>query len=306
MKKIFIVGCIRSGTTMFQQALNRHSQIVITGESEFFSMALGYLRHSGWAQRQHLMHLNRDFEIEMPLPPRRIRRPEEARAVYEEMGRRCVARLGREPVYFGDKTPQHLPHLGRIMAVYPDAKVILVYRDGRDVALSVSRVPWGPADVYAGFALWLKAYRWHEWALRQQALDLLCVRYEDLASSPGKELRRVTEFLGLEYEPWMAEGEGNREGVLRRSYGYKGRALEKISAVRIGQWRQQLSPRQIHAMERWGGRALRSLGYELTTDGEGGCPPSVFVRASWKTFTWRTWQAWRLAQRLVRGGVPWP
>jgi hypothetical protein len=137
-------------------------------------------------------------------------------------------------------------------------------------------------------------------------MDLLCVRYEDLVGNPEKELHRITDFLGLEYEPWMAEGEGNREGVLERSYGWKGRAFDRITSARVGQWRQQLTSRQIHDFERWGGRALRALGYELTTAGRDGCPPTAYLRASWKTLTWRSWQAWRLARRLVRGGESLP
>ena len=54
---------------------------------------------------------------------------------FEEMAGACLERLGRaDVVCFGEKTPEHTGHLGRIRAVFPEAKVLFVYRDGRDVA----------------------------------------------------------------------------------------------------------------------------------------------------------------------------
>jgi hypothetical protein len=109
MKKLFIVGCPRSGTTMLQQALNRHSQIVIPPETKFFFNFYGQSRS---CQRAHLKRLNADLEIEVPCPPRRVYEPESARTFYDEMAEMYLARLGRADVaYFGDKTPEHTGQL---------------------------------------------------------------------------------------------------------------------------------------------------------------------------------------------------
>jgi hypothetical protein len=40
MEKFFIVGCPRSGTTMVQQALNRHSRVAIPPETKYFFHSL--------------------------------------------------------------------------------------------------------------------------------------------------------------------------------------------------------------------------------------------------------------------------
>ncbi len=42
MNKFFIVGCPRSGTTMVQQALNRHPQVVIPPETKYFFSFYGH------------------------------------------------------------------------------------------------------------------------------------------------------------------------------------------------------------------------------------------------------------------------
>src|SRR5262249_6067540 len=159
---------------MVQQALNRHSQIVIPPETAYFNLFLGPLGYARWTQRRFLKHLVADLEIDLPVPERRVHTPEDARALYQQMASLYPARLGREHVaYLGDKTPQHLLVLPQVLKVFPQAKILVIYRDGRDVALSLSKFPRAPADPYAGFALWLRYVRRQQWALKQSSLDLL-------------------------------------------------------------------------------------------------------------------------------------
>src|SRR6266852_1380392 len=153
MEKFFIVGCPRSGTTMVQQALNRHSQIVIPPETKFFFSFCG---HSRERQLRHLKRLNEDLNISMPAPATRVRSVADGRAFYEAMERQYVARLQKtDAVYFGEKTPEHTSHLPRIREMFPQAKILVLYRDGRDVALSLTRVPCMSPDPYVNFIVWL-------------------------------------------------------------------------------------------------------------------------------------------------------
>src|SRR5262245_22753054 len=176
MKKFFILGCPRSGTTMLQQALNRHSRIVIPPETRYFSSFLG---HSRRHQLRHLERLNRDLEIRLPAPPRRIRTNEEARAFFELMASQYLERLGRlDASCFGEKSPAHTGQLWRIKQVFPDAKILFLYRDGRDVSLSLTKVPWMHKDLYVNFLIWLYYSRILRQAQRDPGLDLLVVKYE--------------------------------------------------------------------------------------------------------------------------------
>jgi hypothetical protein len=72
MDKLFIVGCPRSGTTMLQQALNRHSQVVIPPETKFFFSFFGHPRR---CQLRHIDRLNADLGINLPKPDRAVRWP---------------------------------------------------------------------------------------------------------------------------------------------------------------------------------------------------------------------------------------
>ena len=153
MKKLFIVGCPRSGTTLVQLALNRHSQIVIPPETKYFFSFLG---HSKQCQHEHLKRLERDLQIRIPKPETRVRSGPEARAFFEHVARLYVEHLGKKNVvYFGDKSPEHTGQLSDIRRHFPDAKILIVYRDGRDVACSLTKVPWMSPDLYVNFVVWL-------------------------------------------------------------------------------------------------------------------------------------------------------
>jgi hypothetical protein len=301
MKKLFVVGCPRSGTTMVQQALNRHSRITIPSETAYFSMFLGPMGHTWRTQRLFLRRINADLGIDVAMPLGRVRGVEAARAFFEQIASAYLAKIDkRDLAYFGDKTPQHLLSLPKIVEHYPDARIIVVYRDGRDVALSLSKVPWGPRDIYASFRLWLRYVKAQEQAQRRKDLSLLCVRYEEVAVEPERELRRVTDFLELPYEPQLAEGAGNRDGVASREFDWKGRALEKITRARVGNWQSELTANQVRDLERWGGAALRSLGYRVDTPESAFLAVGVPLYAAWRTFRWKLRRLFGVTRSLAR------
>jgi hypothetical protein len=282
MNKFFILGCPRSGTTMLQQALNRHSRIVIPPETRIFSSFLG---HSRRHQLQHVERLNRDLHIHLPVPPRRIHTKEDVRGFFERMASLYLERLGRTDLsHFGEKSPAQTGRLWRIKQVFPEAKILFVYRDGRDVALSLTKVPWMHKDINVNFTIWL----YYFWILRQAqrdlGRDLLCVKYEDLATNPVVELGKILDFLGLDYEAAVAKGYGNSEGIARSELIWKGRALEPITTDRIGIWRRELSEKEVAALEQLGRSALESLGYPLTTNGRARLFPGFYARLSWNFF----------------------
>lgn len=261
MKKLFIVGCPRSGTTLLQQALNRHPAIVIPPETKLFNYFFGRSRRR---QRVHLQRLNEDLGINLPVPAYKIRTVEEARNFYEQIAAAYLDRLGRTRVaYFGDKTPEQTGHLRQIHKLFPDAKYIFMYRDGRDVALSLTRVPWIKCDVYVGFLIWLHFWRILKQTKADGLLDMYYLRYEDLVCDPETELRHVLTFLGLPHEREVWASYGNKEGILTREYAWKAGALEQITDRYVGRWKSELSAQELRRLDYLGRNALPDLGYEI-------------------------------------------
>jgi hypothetical protein len=67
---------------------------------------------------------------------------------------------------------------------------------------------------------------------------------------------------------------------------WKGRALGRISRDRVGLWRHDLSCLHVQRLERYGGRALKDLGYELATDGSTGLPWWFYPRLAARSLAW--------------------
>jgi hypothetical protein len=305
VKKFFIIGCPRSGTTMVQQALNRHSQVVIPPETKYFFSFLGRSRRQ---QLRHLERLDTDLGIRLPRPAGRVSGLEDARTLYEEMAQQYAEQVGKsEATCFGDKTPEHTGQVPTIRATFPGARIIVLYRDGRDVALSLTKVPWMSPDLCVDFLVWLYYYRVISALKASGDPNLYFARYEDIVADPHRELGGMLRFLGLADEPAVADGWGNREGIPEREYGWKGQALEKITTARIGLFRRELSVAQVGLLERLGGHALASLGYELVTDGMQPLPAGFLLSLMWNLSKLACRLPWRpLVNELLARGWPAP
>jgi hypothetical protein len=291
MIKFFIVGCPRSGTTMVQQALNRHPSVAIPAETKLFFSFFG---HSHKVQLRHLARLNADLDIQLPPPAAHIATVEEGRDFYERMAQAYVRRVAKNDVTaFGEKTPEHTSRVPHIRRMFPDAKIIVLYRDGRDVAASLSHVPWMTSNPYANFVVWLY-YHWTIERLRtSDSAPLYFARYEDIVANPRGEFAAMLRFLNLPYHEAVAEGHGNREGIPAREYAWKERALHKISTDRTGMFRRELSDDQIAILERLGKQALSDLGYPLLTTGERPLPLFFFVKLAYNLSQFALRLPWR-------------
>jgi hypothetical protein len=268
---------------MLQQALNRHPAVVIPPETAYFT----FLEQPLSKQISHLKRIAHDLQIPLPTLTHRVWGRRQGRGFFEYIARRYLDRGGRLGVtHFGEKSPEHLRRHQTIQRLFPEAKLLLIYRDGRDVALSLSRVPWMPHDLAVGFALWLHYCRDHRRAQRAFGPNLFVIRYEDLVERPEEQLQDVCQFLELDYREEMAFGSGNQDGVPAWEHDWKAQAVKPISASRVGQWRTELTDEQVGILERWGGNTLRSLGYQLVTGSRRRIPLLFFPKLYWRAFWW--------------------
>lgn len=100
-----------------------------------------------------------------------------------------------------EKTPRHIRALPLIRRLAPQAKLILMARDGRDAAASIG---WRyNGDYSGGHDRWVSDNTLLVGALSDPLAYLL--RYEDLIDNPARELRGLVQFLGLRFEPAMME-----------------------------------------------------------------------------------------------------
>ncbi len=260
---IFIVGTGRSGTTLLRLMLCAHPRIYIAHEPSFYVFEAFYPRKA--PRRRFLAYYFRTpwfrwlgvdparvlAALPDPLPPERMGE------AYDAIMREKAAQYGR--VRYGEKTPSHASHLGRIFADFPGARVIHVIRDPRDVAQSLSRMPWASANPWTNARLC--AQQWREAArFRDRLLE---VRLEDLLASPEATMRRVLDYVG---EPWDAAVLDHAANVpdaddmpplpwLRQAARPLAPAARPLS----------LRPAEIRAIERVSRPVMTAVGYEPVT-----------------------------------------
>src|SRR6476659_3257240 len=197
---------------MLRLILDRSDDVAIPTESMFIAdMAAIRSRFGDLASDQQFERLSeavwrhpkvREWRLEGAPPPRAGRSGDAAyRAALEAPYLAYAAQHGKPG--WGDKTPYYIGHVDELRRVFPEARIVNLVRDGRDAALSLLRVPFGPANVWAAAHQWRSALRAVDRDAEWIGDDLLTVRYEDLVADPAGVVPGICRFLEIAYEPGM-------------------------------------------------------------------------------------------------------
>jgi hypothetical protein len=252
-----VVGVSRSGTTLLRLMLDAHPQLTIPPETHFVPRVVNVCErlvaegaptaeirahaleamttHPRWGDfgvsAQEVREL---MERHDPLTP-----GDAVRSFYEAY----AAKQGKPR--WGDKSPPYTWKSLRIQRALPEAHFVHIIRDGRDVALSLSEVSWGPGDVTLAAEKWVTELR----RARKRARGLahgtyMELRYEDLVARPRKVIDGVADYLGSPVSKVV---------------------LADVDDHGVGTWRDRLTRKQVTQVERIAGTELRRLGYQPST-----------------------------------------
>lgn len=174
---------------------------------------------------------------------------------------------------WADNTPEHILYLSTIKKEIPDAQVIHILRDGRDVALSLDRKGWISPFIWDRNRSLLVAGLYWEWMVhkgrqfgRTIGRDYLEVHYEELLAQPGQVLAKIGRFIDhdLDYERirQVAVGSVREPGTSFHEES------ESDTFSPVGRWQRALGREDLAALERLIGRTLRCLGYALAASSE--------------------------------------
>jgi hypothetical protein len=246
---IFIGGMFKSGTTLLRAMLGQHSAIASGLETYWFDW--------DWSQRDsaEMRHtLERlagffDMSAEAVIASARSAATPEAflSALMDELARK----EGKSR--WAEKTPGNIAHIDRIWKAWPDAQVVHIIRDPRDIFASlVEAKKWDSATEFAD--------RWAETIgrgerllaeLKPPARSYMAIRYEDLIVVPEATMRRVMAFLREPWEPQVAAFGGRSEDFEKvlEATGKASTTLERLkeplTGERVGIWPQVLSQAQL-------------------------------------------------------------
>lgn len=232
---VFLMGFPRSGTTLLEVILEGHPEVVSLEENE--SLIDGV---------RSFMQTPEDLGRLLEAPPATL---DGLRASYwkrvAESGMNVAGKL------FVDKHPLNTLKLPLIARLFPDAKILFATRDPRDVVLSCFRHRFRMSAPIFELLTPEGAARYYDAVMRLTlcltgvlSLDILNVRHEDVVTGFQREMRRVCDFLGLQWVAAMGDfalRTRNRPALTPST----AQLVRGLSTEGIGHWlryRPQLEP----------------------------------------------------------------
>lgn len=210
MKRVFLVGAPRSGTTILQSLLASHPEITSFPETKFF--------HYLWSDRlrPRLPDRLREFFH------REIHRPD----LYDEWVSETSLTSDRIKWFVGildklaveggnsiwlEKTPEHVYFVRDILDHLPDAKFIHIVRNPLDVIASMRKATSDPSTNAIWGGEWSLQFCIERWKSSVAATNFffpdnsqhLVIRYEDLLEDKVKILSQCCYFIDVAYDPEM-------------------------------------------------------------------------------------------------------
>lgn len=251
----FIVGCARSGTSILGEMIASHPQIHYLFEA-----------HDAWK----LAGSNDDDSDRLT-----------ADDVPQEMQQRIkrwFAQHRRDDTLLVEKNPRSVLRIPLIRSIFPEARLIHIVRDGRDVACSM--IPGCGCDHWSHLRPpgWRQIMQQHAGAIRcahawlrvmQIAMgDLadaphLQIRYEDLVADPQAAAQAVFDYLGMPVDAEVHAFCDQISNQTADSYHARHQSdwFRPDHDVRVGRWRQNLTNEDAQTINDLVAPMLQRLGY---------------------------------------------
>ncbi|MDX2692785.1 sulfotransferase [Streptomyces ipomoeae] len=214
---VFIMSPVRSGSTLLRMLMNAHSRLHSPHELHIRRLEVGY----GSKLSQKAMSA---LDLE---------RGDLEHLLWDRVMHRELVKSGKD--FIVEKTPSNAFVYERIRDCWPDARFVFLLRHPVSIAQS-----WHEGDpdkrTYDEAAADALRYMKAVERARKGLTGGHTVRYEDITADPEKEMRRLCEFLDIDFEPGMLD------------YGRK----DDAQVVKgLGDWRDKIKTGQVQA-----GRAL--------------------------------------------------
>jgi tetratricopeptide (TPR) repeat protein len=190
---ILIVGMPRSGTTLTEQILSSHPNVMPAGEVDFWQTISKHLPlrlHTSTQYPGCLSQLTQDNANEI--------------ATMYMSTLHKIAGSNNEPKYITDKMPHNFLNIGLIALLFPNVKFVHTKRDPIDTCLSIYFQNFTKFHSYAfdlnNLGFYYKQYErimnhWHQ-VLPDRIFD---INYSDIVSDPEYWTRELISHFNLEW-----------------------------------------------------------------------------------------------------------
>jgi len=216
---IFIVGMIRTGTTLLDQILSSHPLVRSAGEQPYWQIVSGRFN-------------------------RRLTEPGDNASDIQTLARDYLDIL-REATggafRITDKMPINFMHVGLMSAAFPNAKFIHLRRNPVDTCLSIyttflgrgTKFAYNQDNILGYYRTYLQTME--HWRAVISADQMVEIDYEGLVSQKELVLRQLLPFLGLRWDDSVLHHEDNQAPVTTPSLWT---ARQPVNAASVERWRR--------------------------------------------------------------------
>lgn len=281
-RPIFVVGCARSGTTLLEMMLHSHPRIAMPPETRFLIKLYNERANYGdlnipenrAAVAAAIVDRKDSKFSDLQLDKEVVRKklidgPPTIGSAAGIIFREYAAQHGKPR--WGDKRPNYIGYIDQLLALFPDAQIVHIIRDGRDCVASLKRMSWWNHPFRYNINKWIHAIEAGNAARQKLRADQYFeLKYEDLVGNPEKELRSLCQFLGEEFYATMLEPYKTAPLVVPKhklESHHQQLTLKEISPRAVGKWREGLNEKEAALMEVMAEKQLSQYGYAPGTQG---------------------------------------
>jgi hypothetical protein len=241
-KPFFIIGCVRSGTTLLRNVLRKHPNLASPEETHFFRWSDPFGTDAGVKTLLNNQVLKKHRELDgiteeefQDLVHRSVSRAD----LYEKYMKRYIEKNKPEAKRWFDKTPQNVYGSSMMAAEFPGSKILHIVRNPLDVVSSlrignVVRVP----NLTGACGYWNEAAE-ILFVLKRAFPEMVYeVKYEDFTRNLLPELEKVLDFIGEDYTPEYFRGIAAKPKQHEHKTLFSREELDVISRL-CGQWAEQ-------------------------------------------------------------------
>ena len=274
-KPIFIACAPRSGSTLLRLILDAHPQLAVPSPCWMYELNYPYLYSYGdlsnkdnfcaLAQDVHDNKFVQNLELGVDVEELMgLATEQNFKGIYE--GIHIYYAKGKGKVRWGEKSPRDCFWVDDIVRDFPDAQIVHLTRDGRDMAIDICQAEeMLPNNLYAGANIW----RENNMAVINSAKNLdsknyYRVRYEDLCADPEPTLKKVCDFLGEDYDSAMLahhETDSTKHWSSKSNHVKTGRP---INTDYCEMYKTRLPEGDIQTLDAFIGDLLKEFGYPVS------------------------------------------
>ena len=268
---IFIVGHARSGTTLLQMLLNSHPDIAIYSEVHFFNSILNLknlvpdLNSCQNIDRFFILlekiktveHLHNYEELFQRIKTKLKRDANANNASYEAFYKYLLEEYSNleNSSRLGEKTTTNIRYLEELLQIFPEAKIIHIVRNPKDVLASKIKVPWSSNSIIINAFKWKIDILYGQRFAANHQKSYIEVRYEDLVDSPELEIKRLLAFVNEPFDRSIIDFYKSSKKYVRNEPWKEG-VGSPINQKSVGKGNEELSKSQVILLEKSIGKTL--------------------------------------------------